>query len=548
MLSHFVRKLRSFVVADTPSVRVGSLLWHLTPAAVDLFGETVPDITAWEANGSVVVVKQNGQRTISRVALPGGTVYLKRCRTNTPRAWGREILRPPKAQLEFENTTELQTLGIPCAQPLAWAKTNSGWPGDSILLTRECPNAVPFDTVLNHRITSAERRRLARKLGSLFAQIHDAGVAHPDPHPGNFLFDGTQFILIDVHAVRFGPPLTWLEARENLVLFNRWFQVRATRIDRARFWRSYISARTTLGLPDSKRLAREVESATAASNLRFWASRTARYLGNNRQYRQVKAGNIRGHAVREWPDEVVQAWLTDPDAVFTQSGVKLLKDSRSSTVALAPLSPGGDGSQIIFKRFRINTPLAAVKNLFRRSAALRSWVFGHNLLDRHLPTPRPVFVAHRYRFGIPHEGYIAFEQVPGAIELPDAVQSASEHELRELSGQLARLIRSMHERQVSHRDLKAPNILIAGPTRKPVLIDLVGLTVGRPVSEADRIQNLSRLNASFLNSAAVSHTVRLRFLRVYLNHSKDWKTWWIRIAAATDEKRLKNLHSGRPLA
>jgi tRNA A-37 threonylcarbamoyl transferase component Bud32 len=536
MLSHFVRKLRSLTAAGVPSVQVGGLRWHLTPAAVELFGHTGPSLEAWEADGSVVVVKQNLQRTIWRVTRPGGVVYLKRCRANTPRAWVRELLRPPKARLEFENAVTLRERGAPTAEPLAWATTASPWPGDSYVITRECPNAVAFDSVLTQPLADADRRRIAAALGRFFAQLHDAGVGHPDPHPGNLLFDGSGFVLLDVHAVRFGPPLSWPEARSNLVLLNRWFQVRATQADRARFWAAYSAGWSDT---DVKARAREVEAATEASNLRFWATRTGRYLGTNRLFRRVKSGGIRGHAVRDLPDDVVNAWLADPDAVFTRPGVTVLKDSPSSTVVKV--------GEVIYKRFRVKRPLAALRNRFRRSAALRSWVFGHNLLDRHLPTARPLFVAHRYRLGVPAEGYVAFEVVPNAVDLPDAVAA---FDRRELAGKLGRLIRRMHDRHVSHRDLKAPNILIAGPDRDPVLIDLVGLTVGRRVTDAERVRNLARLNASFVNSTVVSRTDRLRLLFAYLGRAdrRAWKSWWKRAEAGTAAKVRKNLQTGRPLA
>src|SRR5207244_1957687 len=52
----------------------------------------------------------------------------------------------------------------------------------------------------------AARRSLARALGTLFARLHDAGVIHPDPHPGNLLIEsasdgGLRFVVIDLHAV-----------------------------------------------------------------------------------------------------------------------------------------------------------------------------------------------------------------------------------------------------------------------------------------------------------------------------------------------------------
>src|SRR4029079_6193036 len=116
---------------------------------------------------------------------------------------------------------------------------DSLWPGESYLVTRDLAPAVPLTDFIEQRLPvlapGAEahvRRQLARGLGRFLALLHDSGVTHPDPHPGNLLIDlpGSlmpHFSLLDVHAVRFGAPLSWPESRANLVLYNRWFQLRA---------------------------------------------------------------------------------------------------------------------------------------------------------------------------------------------------------------------------------------------------------------------------------------------------------------------------------
>lgn len=552
MFSHFLRKLGSLGARPDPSaVRTGGLVWHPLTTAAELL-PLLPDLFA---HPSAVVVKKNHQRTILRVQLPGGAVFVKRSRANTPRAWAREILRPPKARLEFENAVRLRELGIPCAEPLAWAEADSVWPGESVIVTRKVAGAIPLDEYLTDSLVSPDRQAVAVELGRFFAAMHAVGVAHADPHPGNFLVrhtgKGLQFVLLDVHAIWFGPkPLHYLEAWGNLYPFNRWFQIRASRTDRARFWREYrrCSSPITLGVtssddPRASEQARAVEKATEVTNRLFWRNRDDRYLGSNRQFRRVKGKGVRGHVVQELPDELVRGWLADPDAVFDQTGAVVLKDSPSSTVVLA----GG----LLWKRFRLKRPLDALKNRLRRSEALRSWVFGHGMLDRHLPTARPLFVAHRYRLGIPREGYVAFEVVPDAVELPEFVRSASFAELRTLCGTLGRLIRTMHDRGLSHRDLKAPNILLSGPERTPVVIDLVGMTAHTEVPDRVRQRDLTRLNAGFTQSPQVSRTVRLRLLLAYLRAwplRGDWKAWWRAIQAATAKKVLKNLQSGRPLS
>jgi tRNA A-37 threonylcarbamoyl transferase component Bud32 len=570
MFSHFLRKLGSLAGQSPPAARSvsGGLVWRVEPAGAELFGPGGPDLAGWEKAGLAEVVKQNFQRTIWRVRLPGGMVYVKWCRANTPRSWAREVLRPAKARLEFENARALQALGTGTIEPLAWGCEPGPLPGDSYLITRDQEGAVPFLDLLEALpvLPPAVRRQVARGFAAFIAKLHDAGVTHPDPHPGNFLVElppsrVPRFFLMDLHAVRFGKPPDWPATRANLTLLNRWFQVRAARTDRLRFWRAYLAARAMgLARADADRMAKELERATESSNHRFWAARTARYRMDNRDSRAIRGPAARGFAVRDLPEDVLRGWLADPDAPF--AGALLLKDSRSSTVAELTIDTPTGPRAVVYKRFILKSCTGGVKNLFRPSPALRSWVIGNAVRDRGLPTARPLAAFHRTRLGVPLAGYVVCEKVPDAVGLPEAVAGLDglpEHVrrrgLHEWADKLGRLVRTMHGRQVAHRDLKAPNVLMAGPdplAAEPVLIDLVGVEAGRPVPEAVRVRDLARLNASFLGSHRVSRTDRLRFLRAYLGWGLrgrgDWKSWWRKVGEATRAKAARNARTGRPLA
>ncbi|HEX4606970.1 MAG TPA: lipopolysaccharide kinase InaA family protein [Urbifossiella sp.] len=560
MFSHFLRKLGAVGWAGPAAavVRAGGWRWRLAPGAAAALGPAGPDLAGWLADGSAAVVKANPYRTIYRVELPAGAVYVKHLRPKGLRAWAREVLRPPKARLEFENALALAARGVPAIEPLAWGGPDSPGPGESLLVTRARDGAVPFTELLESLPgrPPAVRRMLAAAFGRFLAKLHDAGVTHPDPHPGNVLAElppagPSRFDLLDLHAIRFSAPLAWPEARVNLVLFNRWFQLRATRADRARFWAAYRSARRTGPLIDPA-WCREVERDTAASNLRFWAGRVWNCLGRTRHFPPARAGRLSGYAVGDLPADGLAAVLADPDALL-RSG-RVLKDSRTSTVAAVALP---DGRRVVLKRVNVRRGWEPVKNLFRPSAVLRSWVAGHALRDRWLPTPRPLAVLHARRSGLPAAGYLLVDEVPGAVGLPEAVAHLAAvppadraQRLDGLLHRLARVVRQMHDRHVSHRDLKAPNLILENGT-DPVFIDLVGVRVGRPVPAAQRAKELARLNASFLHSPVVRRSDRLRFLRAYLAAGPaaggDWRSWWTAVARATVAKVEKNRRSGRPI-
>jgi tRNA A-37 threonylcarbamoyl transferase component Bud32 len=568
MFADVLRKIGGWVAPAPGTVaRAAGRAWYLSAEGEARFGGAAPDIAAWIDSGLAVPVKSGAHRTVYRVALPGGTVYLKHCRVSGPRAWARELLRPPKARLEFENAARLAALGVPAAVPLAWGAPESVWPGESFLVTADLAPAVPLTDYLEGPFGALApgtrgrvRRQLARGLGRFLALLHERGIAHPDPHPGNVLVEVPpslvpHFTLLDVHDLRFGAPLDWAASRSNLILYNRWFALRGTRADRARFLRAYARARATLAVPAGA--AADIERHTGASNRRFWLARTARYAGTHRSVRKVRGRRARGLAVRDLPAEFLRDLLTDPDAVFARPGTKLLKDCTGATVAEIEM-PTPDGPRAVVLKRVPATLLGAAKNLFRSSAVRRSWLLGHGLRERWLPTPRPLAAFHTYRLGaLPACGYLLTEKVPDALPLPQAVAACPDaRAVRAWAERLAAVLRALHERGVSHRDLKGANVLMAGATADPatatpVLIDLVGARAGRAAVPFPRAaRDLARLSASFLRAPAVRHAVRLRFLQAYLRTGAsrvDWKRWWKAVSAATAAKAAKNARAGRAL-
>jgi hypothetical protein len=308
-------------------------------------------------------------------------------------------------------------------------------------------------------------------------------------------------------------------------------------------------------------LALDLEERTWQSNYRFWRGRDQRCLVTNRYYRHVSSPAAAGYSVCDLDRSTLDALLADPDAPFHHAGARLLKDSRSSTVAEFQVLVNGVPRTAIYKRFRVTTwsdPWAA---LFRRTPALRSWVYGHGLRERCLPTARPLAMLHRGRFGLAREGYLLMEKIPHALNLHEALASLTilpsdeaRITLRDLIDQVARLVRQLHQCQLSHRDLKASNVLVSGlvPALEVWLIDLVGVRRYRKLHLARRAQNLARLHVSFCRDSVLSRTDRLRFLRVYLQWGlfgrATWKTWWRQVQDASQAKIRRNARSGRPLS
>jgi hypothetical protein len=356
-------------------------------------------------------------------------------------------------------------------------------------------------------------------------------------------------------------------------LLNRWFALRASRADRYRFWLSYCQARgiieqrtiwgfaRKLGVwvghrPPVTDLACDLEARTWRSNLRFWRHRDPRCLGINRYYYRFRKARMAGYSVRDLEPSTLQTLLSDPDAPFARPGEPLLKDSRSSTVAEFDLLVGSKIKRVIYKRFRVTAWTDPLTALFRTQPAMRSWISGHGIRERCLHTPRPLAVFHRRKLGLELEGYLITEKLDDAVDLHSWLDGLDEvpaqerlRACRKRIDEVARVLCEFHRRQLSHRDLKATNILLTADA--VWLIDLVGVRVYRHLAGRRRVQNLARLHASFCKDARVTRTDKLRFLRVYfqwgLFGQAGWKDWWQAIDQATLAKVAKNKRNGRPL-
>ena len=584
--------------ARLAEVTAGGIRWRLWPEYRDrLVGPDGLRLDEWVRAGQARVVKDGPHRTVYHVALPGLDFYLKHYRLHGLRAWLRQALRPAKARREFDRATGVASYRIPTITPLGFGIRYAGLlPADSYLLTRGLPGVTPLSRFLGAaraEVTAAfpgaARQELGRELGVLIARMHRAGILHQDLHAANLLvrLEGSRppgLFVIDLHAVHLGRPLAWPVRRANLVMLNRSFILHANRADRLRFWLAYCEewqrgraagtaadrSELTLSSPPARlpshrptlaprhaETARDLERRTWISNLRFWKSRDRRCLQTNRRYEAVRAPGVGGHVVRDLDAGTVAALLADPDEPFRRPGIRLLKDSRSTTVAELELRRDGVLRPVIYKRFRVTSRSDPWAALVRTPPALRSWIHGHGLRERGLPTARPLAVLHRRRRGLVSEGYLLTEKIAGAQDLRAALKSldclaAAERRagLWRRIEQVAGLVRELHRRQLSHRDLKAANVL--ADKEQVWLIDLVGVRRHRRLRRGRRVQNLARLHASFHDDPALTRTDKVRFLRVYLQWGLfgrgGWKTWWKAVERATRAKVARNRRRGRPLA
>jgi hypothetical protein len=558
--------------------------WIHGPWHDALLGPDGLRLEQWRAEGRLTTVKSGPHRIVYRANLEEGTIYVKHYLVPDWRAMFRQWFRRGKGRNEGKRSQDLASIGVPTISPIALGERRKRkFLFENYLITREIHGTVPLDEFVEEQLQqwpepqrSRIRHRLATALAVLTAQLHNARLIQIDFHPGNILVrlhpgEKPELTMIDLDALRRSPRLTWPKAQKNLGLLDHFFWQRSSRTDRYRFLKSYLENRAERP-PDVRRLAQGIEDSTRTWAERLWRRCGKRCRSTNKYFKVFTGSTCWGIAARDLDAAEIETLLANSDQPFHRPGTRLLKDSRTTTVVETTMTVQGRPARVIYKRFNRKKWIDPLLTLIRPSRAWRSWQAGQHLASRGIPTPRNLaFLARRRSFRtsscfwfLPHETYLITIKQDNVTTLAQYVRDIlpgldpqdRQAEVRRLTLGLARLVRTLHERSLSHRDLKAANILITLDSTASddflSLIDLVGVRLRTPIPRHRRIQNLARLSVSLAKVPDRTRTETLRFLRAYLpwglSPLSNWKSVWQSAAKAIGAKQARNRRRGRPLS
>ena len=310
----------------------------------------------------------------------------------------------------------------------------------------------------------------------LLARLHGQGLAHRDPHLGNFVRSGDQLFIVDGDAVgrlwRRGEAAELRALAEFLAQHppssDPWLEKLLASYADCRAW-------TT----DPRRLPKMMRLVAAARR-----RRVRRYLVKTERdctEFQVSANWRRRCLVkRAWGGDAAafEAFVRNPEDGL--AGAEVIKDGNSATVFRLKLA----GTPVIIKRYNIKSLGHRLRRWFKRRA-LTAWRNGHRLELLMIPSATPLALIER-RWG-PFTGrcYLILED-KGRLDL--ATEVAAQGWLPGRLDQVAALFAQLQAAELGHGDTKASNFLVHDG--QVHLIDLDALSPRRnPAADVARFLN-----------------------------------------------------------
>ena len=561
-----------------------------------LFGPEAPNWADPSGDGRAELVKGNRRRKVWRVQLDELAVFVKRYEAGGVLRRGKWLFRSSPAAVEFENHRQVSAAGLGCPKGLAFAqKGPRGMGGASILITAAVSPAEPLDLYLNEHGVDDE---LVSLLAEFVGRTHRSGLAHPDPHMGNFLVGVDSagqraLFLTDLQklhrillarenkngsqGIRGGTnePADVLTgaARRNVAKCYGAISYFMNGRQKKQFLTDYLAVVAADRIPPEtavQEMLSEIEGIAWKASLHRWAKRDKQCRRNNKYFARIRLrGHWRGSVLlaRRQPlhDSVASAsrftaeqWretLANPLDLFSDPGLEQVKDSASSLVVRRRLEVGGIWLEVYCKLARLRPEaimrLKPLWGSFRASRAQRAYERGFALLNRRIPAVLPLAWLDKQVGPYRRVAVLITEALPETVNLEEFLKERGHrggdfpnHELlKDLAEMTAELAGSLIRHGFIHGDFQPRNILLQQLDRKRrlVLTDLDTIGHIEPATMRDRLRLPMRMHLATKDWPNLNRTVRLRFLLRYLRTicvPKDqWKSYWQETYTWTDRKK-----------
>lgn len=337
-----------------------------------------------------------------------------------------------------------------------------------ILIYERIMDAESFLNIWQNKKSAEELIPLLRALIVEIATQHVLGILQKDLHLNNFLVTEKCIYTLDGGQIsKIHHPLDEERSLEYLCLLLAQFGVGMRDIQNDLF-KYYAKLRGWILKPKDitkfkKKLAQLSEERSARYRKKVFRSSS--------QIKRVKKMTRAILYDRSYETPAFLKFLENPDKIFENQDVQLLKKGRSSTVAKVTL----DNRVLVVKRYNLKNGLHRLRRLFRNTRARKSWCMSQHLFASGIKTAKPVACIENRFLGFRGTSYFVMEYIDGP-HIGEYFRDFDQNNMafKEMAKSMAALIANLSELRITHGDLKMTNILIHNHI--PYLIDLDGIS------------------------------------------------------------------------
>lgn len=200
------------------------------------------------------------------------------------------------------------------------------------------------------------------------------------------------------------------------------------------------------------------------------------------QFQRIVVGRVTW--LTRAPDDVLMPVLRDPES-FLSDRSQYIKSSKVVTIIRVP-------PNFILRRLNYGKLLHRLRDSIRSSRAVRALIASTWLEAANIPTPRAFAAGEARSLLFPRAAYLITEEIGSARTLASLFAGK-----QRIPSGLPELIARLHNRGLSHRDLKWTNILF-DEKFSPWLIDLDGVRRLKLVGDSRAREDLLSLARCFL--------------------------------------------------
>jgi tRNA A-37 threonylcarbamoyl transferase component Bud32 len=479
----------------------------------------------------LTLLRENNVRASFFLTLPpAGELFIKRYKLRGLADIIKNSLLPSKAASEWRTLRRCADSGLPVPRPVAMAEKRNGLAlEDSCVIVEALTDALPLNEFFTRRmpaLTPADARDMRATLATHLAQlvwaVHRRKIFYRDLHAGNILLrtaaDGAfRLFLIDLHRALFPPLLMqWMKVKDLAQLCN---SLPGNAVDRELFLREYCRE-AAYHETACRKLGTYVAAAARRLEAQRLRSRSRRCMKNSTTFEVYSGMREQYCGRRDFGREAGRIAIAGHRAAVQRNQGQVLKQSETSVITFHDKKSGLPVGTCV-KQYHYRGIKYAVKSLFTRTRARKSWIAGNAFLVRNVGTPLPLALFERKCGPFVVESFLLTEWLAGARELNDYITRLHQQAVpppvkHSFITSLAEAVRDLHEKGVYHADLKSTNILVQEHTAEAwrfSFVDLDRVTFRDSLPFHERANNLAQINASI--SRLISAKERLKFFFIY---------------------------------